>query len=592
MKLHGLILARRNGPNAFKTPRKVTAAFFICVLLSGVGSGGDGFRTAPVSGAGPIGSAGAIIFAGMATAWAGDTFVTASAAEPSNLIPLLATDSSSHDVSGYIFNGLVKYNPQLELVGDLAESWDVLDGGLTIVFHLRKNVRWHDGEPFTSADVAFTYAKLTDPELPTPYGGDFEKISKLETPDPHTVRVTYKEAFSPGLASWGMPIIPKHLLEKENLMTTAFAREPVGTGPYKFGRWVAGDRVELYANADYYERKPGIDRIVIRVVPDAATMFLELHQESIDSMVLTPLQYTRLTDSDFFKKAYGKYRYPSFGYSFAAFNLESPLFKDLRVREALDAAVDRQEIIDGVLLGLGRPVTGPFSPDSWAYNRDVPASAFDPEKAKRLLDEAGWRDTDGDGVRDKDGKPFEFTIVTNQGVVQRQMIAEILQRRFAEVGVKMRIKIIEWSSFLKDVVDARKFDMVLLAWGLSRDPDPFDIWHSSKTKPGEFNFVGYKNAEADRLIEEGRKSFDPAERTRVYRRVHELIAADKPYLFLYVADAMPVVHARFTNVDVTPVGVGYRFVDWDVADAGVKYTRFARLETHAGWTTQPRLEAQ
>lgn len=511
---------------------------------------------------------------GAAAAEFGDSFVTASSAEPSNLIPFLATDSASHDASERIFNGLVRYNPQLELEGDLAESWDTLDEGRTLVFHLRKDVRWHDGAPFTSADVAFTFAKLIDPDLPTPYGSDFKRVSKLETPDAHTVRVQYDEPYSPALASWGMSIVPKHLLEREDLMKTDFARRPVGTGPYRFGRWVAGDRVELYANPDYYEGRPGIDRLVIRVVPDAGTTFLELNQESIDSTALTPLQYMRLTDSNFFKKTYGKYRYPSFGYTFAAFNLASPLFGDVRVRRALDMAIDRQEIIDGVLLGLGRPVTGPFSPDSWAYNSEIRPSPFDPEAARRLLDEAGWRDTDGDGIRDKDGKPFEFTIVTNQGVVQRQMIAEILQRRFAYVGVRMRIKIIEWSSFLKNVVDARKFDMVLLAWGLSRDPDPHDIWHSSKTAPGEFNFVGYKNAEVDRLIEEGQRSYDRGERARIYRRIHELIAEDKPYLFIYVADALPIVHKRFRNVDVTPIGLGYRLIDWDVAPSERKYTRF------------------
>lgn len=530
--------------NDLKTPRITFAAFFIWGLLLGV----------PAS--------------------AGDTFVTASTAEPSNLIPLLATDSASHDAAARIFNGLVRYNPSLELEGELAESWEVLDGGLTIVFRLRKNVRWHDGAPFTSADVAFTFAKLTDPDLPTPYGGDFEKVKSLETPDPHTVRVTYKEAFSPGLASWGMAILPKHLLEKENLMTTRFARSPVGTGPYRFGRWRAGDRLELYANPDYFEGRPKIDRVVIRVVPDAATTFLELNQGSVDMTSLTPLQYKRLTDGDYFKKTYHKHRYPSFGYTFAAFNLKSPLFDDVSVRRALDTAVDRKEIIDGVLLGLGREVTGPFSPDSWAYNTNAAASVFDPAKARALLDEAGWRDADGDGIREKDGRKFEFTIVTNQGVIQRQMIAEILQRRFADVGVKMRIKIVEWSSFLKDVVDTRKFDMVLLSWGLSRDPDPFDIWHSSKTKTGEFNFISYANPEADRLMLEGRLTFDRTERQRIYRRIHELIAADKPYLFLYVADALPIVHSRFRNVDVTPIGIGYRFLDWDVDLADRKYTRF------------------
>lgn len=528
-----------------KTPRgAIFAAFFICAL---------GFGR---------------------PAAAGDTFVSASGSEPSNLIPILATDSASHDVTERIFSGLVRYNPKLELEGDLAESWDVLDGGRTIVFHLRDGVRWHDGSPFTSADVAFTYRALIDPDLPTPYGGDFKMVERLETPDARTVRVTYREPFSPALESWGMSMLPEHLLKNENLMKTPFARSPVGTGPYRFGRWVAGDRVELTANPDYHEGRPKIDRVVMRVVPDPGTAFLELYQETVDMAVLNPLQYSRLTNGEFFKKAYRKYRYPSFGYTFAAFNLKSPLFADARVREALDLAVDRQEIIDGVLMGLGRPVTGPFSPDSWAYNPDAAKPVFDPGRSRELLAAAGWRDADGDGVREKDGRKFEFTVVTNQGVVQRQMIAEILQRRFAAVGVKMNIKIVEWSSFLKDVVDARKFDMVILAWGLSRDPDPFNIWHSSKTAPGEFNFVGYSNPEVDRLIDEGRRTFDREKRRAAYHRIHSLIARDRPYLFLYVADALPVVHARFRNVDVTPIGLGYRFIDWDVPPAERKYTRF------------------
>jgi len=358
----------------------------------------------------------------------GGTFVSASIGEPSNLIPILATDSASQDIVSRVFNGLLRYNPDIQLEGDLAESWEILDEGKTIIFHLRRGVLWHDWEEFTAEDVEFTYQKLVDPEMPSPYGGDFEKVELFEVVDRYTVKVTYAESFSPGLASWTMWIMPQHLLENEDFLATDFARQPVGTGPYQFKRWVTGDRVELVAFEEYYEGRPKIDRVIYRVIPDQTTMFLELHQESVDSMGLTPLQYTRQTDSDYFKTHFQKFRYPSFGYTYLGFNLDRELFKETEVRRAINLAINKKEIIEGVLLGLGQVVTGPFTPESWAYNDEVLPEPFDPQKALVLLKDAGWEDRDGDGILDRDGKRFEFTIATNQGNFQRQMTSEMIQR--------------------------------------------------------------------------------------------------------------------------------------------------------------------
>lgn len=224
---------------------------------------------------------------------AGDTLVAGSIGDARSLIPILASDSASQDICGLVFNGLVKYAPDLTLVGDLAQSWDVLENGLVIVFHLRPRVRWHDGAPFTAEDVRFTYERLIDPAIPTPYGGDFERVQSLEVVDDHTVRVRYKEPFAPALASWGMWIMPKHLLDGADWHTTAFARAPVGTGPYRFKRWKTGELIELVANADYFEHRPWLDRYVYRIIPDQATMFLELSTQQVDLAGLTPLQYRR-----------------------------------------------------------------------------------------------------------------------------------------------------------------------------------------------------------------------------------------------------------------------------------------------------------
>ncbi|MFH1867635.1 MAG: peptide-binding protein [Candidatus Omnitrophota bacterium] len=501
----------------------------------------------------------------------GDSIVVSSIGDATTLIPIVASDSASHDICGLVYNGLIKYDKNLNIVGELAKSWEIKEGGQVIIFHLKQNVRWHDGEAFTAEDVLFTYEKLIDPKVRTPYSGDFLKIESFEVLDPYTIKVTYKEPFSPALSSWGMWIIPKHILKDEDLSATKYSRNPIGTGPYKFLRWNSAQRIDLTANDDYFEGRPFFDRYIYRIIPDTATTFLELQAEGIDMMGLTPLQYRRQTDKDFFKAHYNKFRYPAFGYSYLGYNLLDDRFKDKRVRQALNMAVDKQELIDGVLMGLGRICTGPFVPESWAYNKDVSPNPFDPEKAKELLYEAGYSDTDGDGWLDKDGRVFAFTILTNQGNDQRKLAAEIIQHRLTNIGVNVKIKIVEWSVFLTEFVNKKRFEAVLLGWGLSRDPDCYDIWHSSKTREGEFNFISYKNKEVDALLDEGRRTFDQDKRARIYYRAHQILYDEQPYMFLWVADALPIVHKRFKGIEPAPAGIGYNFIDWYVPENQQKY---------------------
>jgi len=501
----------------------------------------------------------------------GDMFVSGTIGEPKNLIPILASDSASGAVVGEVFNGLVKYNEEIEMVGDLAERWDIEREGLDIIFHLRKNVRWHDGHPFTADDVLFTYQKLIDPTVKTPYSGDFERVERLEKIDEYTIKVVYKEPFSPGLASWGMSIMPKHLLEKEDFNKSSFSRHPIGTGPYRFKRWKTGQFVELEANPDYFEGRPYIDRYLFRIIPDQSTLFLELRAEGVDSLGLSPLQYRRQTETDFFRRRYRKFLYPSFGYTYIGYNLADPRFKDLRVRKALTLAVNRKEIIDQILLGLGKECTGPFVHESWAYNPDVKPLPYSPEEAKRLLAEVGWRDSDGDGWLDQAGRPFEFTLLVNQGNEERKLIAELVQREWEKLGIKVKIRVIEWAAFISEFIDKKRFEVFILGWALSRDPDLYDIWHSSKTREGEFNFIQYKNPEADRLIEEGRRLFDQEKRKAIYHKLHKLIYEDQPCTFLYVADALPIVHARFRGIKPAPIGIGYNFIKWYVPKPEQKY---------------------
>jgi peptide/nickel transport system substrate-binding protein len=503
----------------------------------------------------------------------GDTIVTGSIGEPRTLVPILASDSSSGTICGLIFNGLVKYDKDLNLVGDLAERWEVSQDGLVITFYLKKGVKWHDGAAFTSKDVEFTYKSLIDPKVRTPYSGDFQMVERLEVLDDHTLKVFYKETFAPGLASWGMNIMPSHILEKEDLNSAKFARDPIGTGPYKFKSWKTGEMLELVSNHDYFEGRPYIDKYIYRVIPDTATLFLELRAQAVDYTSLTPIQFRRQTETMFFKKNFQRFNFPSFGYTYMGYNLNNPKFKDIKVRRAINYAINKEEIIKGVLLGLGRVSTGPFIPESWAYNKDVKPLEYNPEKARELLKEAGWIDRDGDGILEKDGMKFSFTVITNQGNDERRMALEIIQKRLKDVGIEVKIKIIEWSAFVSEFINKKRFEAVLLGWGLSLDPDMYDIWHSSKTKEGEFNFVSYSNEEVDKLLLDGRRTFDQEGRKNIYHRIHELLYEDQPYLFLYVPDALPIVNSRFKDIEVAPSGIGYNFIKWYAPRNEQRYTR-------------------
>ncbi|OGW38444.1 MAG: peptide-binding protein [Nitrospirae bacterium RBG_13_39_12] len=495
----------------------------------------------------------------------GDTLIAGSIGEPSVLIPMLAGDSASHDVAGLIFNGLVKYDTDLSVIGDLAESWDISPDGLVITFHLRKSVKWTDGVEFTADDVMFGYKTIINEKTPTAYQGDYLQVKKAEVIDKYTFRVTYEKPFAPALSSWGnLVVLPKHLLEGKEITKIDFGRNPVGMGPYKLNKWTAGQELILDSNRGYFEARPYIDHYIYRVIPDSATMFLELQAGGIDMMGLTPIQYTKQTDNSFFKNNFQKFRYPVFSYTYLGFNLKHPWFQDKRVRQAIAHAIDKSEIIDVVLFGLGSPATGPYVPNTWPYNPNVKKYEYNPEKSKHLLKEAGWVDTNGDGIIEKDGKNFDFTILTNMGNNLRKNTATIIQWRLKQVGIKVEIRMLEWSTFINEFIDKRRFQAVMLGWSIGIDPDQYDIWHSSKTKEKEFNFISFNNPEVDELLEKGRRTFNIEQRKKAYYRIQEILAYELPYIFLYVPDATPIVHVRFRGIKPSPIGISYNLYQWYV----------------------------
>ncbi len=507
----------------------------------------------------------------------GDTMVTANIGEASCLIPILASDSPSHEIAGYVYNGLVKLDKDLNIVGDLAESWEISKDNLTILFHLRKGVKWHDGAPFTANDVLYTYKVIVDPKTPTPYSGDFKEVKEAAVIDEYTFKVIYKRPLAPGLISWGTSVLPRHLLEGKDITKSPLIRKPVGTGPYVFKEWIAGDRVVLVANENYFDGRPYINRKVIRVIQDSATMFLELKRNTIDSMNLTPLQFTKQTNYPAFKREFNQFRYLSFTYVYLGYNLKHQYFKDKRVRQAISHAINKQEIVDGILLGQGVEATGPYKPDMWVYNGNVKKYDYSKEKALGLLAEAGFQ-KGPDGILRKDGKPFEFNILLSQGNSVRIQSAEIIQRRLSEIGITVKIRVIEWASFINEFIDKKNFEAVILGWTIPQsDPDLFDIWHSSKQGPKELNFISFENKEADELLVKARHTFDKEERKKCYFRLQEILAEEQPYTFLFIPYATLAIQKRIKGMEPAPAGIGYNIDKWYVPEGQRRYKANAAL---------------
>ena len=509
----------------------------------------------------------------------GDTFIESSIGNVSALIPNIANDGASHEVGGQIYNGLVTFDKDLKVVPELAESWTFSADCRQLTFRLRDDVRWHDGHPFTSADVLFTHAAMIHPKTPTPYREDFEAVEKIEALDSRTLAITYKTPYAKALQSWSMYMLPKHLLESyvlEGKLREAPQNRtaPVGTGPYRVKEWKSGEKDVLVANPDYYEKgRPYISRMVYRVIPSQATIFLELKAKGVDAASLTALQYKRQTDYPAFKKAYNRFRYVSNTLTYFAFNLKDPRFADKRVRHAIAHAINKQGLIDHVILGLGQRATGPYLPNTWPYNADVTDLAYDPARAKALLAEAGWKERDADGYLVKDGQPFAFEILTNQGNDERKKVAEIVQAELREIGLKVEVRIIEWATLLKEHVRKRNFEALVLGWGLGLDADRYNFFHSSKTRPEDFNIASYANAEVDELLERGRATCVQDERARAYRRMHAILADDVPVLFLYHREALYAVSSRIRGVKPTPTGtILYNFNEWYVPRNLQRYT--------------------
>ncbi len=472
-------------------------------------------------------------------------------ANPSRINPLLATDSASGEISGWIFNGLVKFDKDANIVGDLAESWEFKEP-TRLLFYLKKGVKWHDGKPFGADDVVFTYSLMKSPKIFTPYASDFRYVESVEAIDEYTVEVIYKEPYFKALSIWMMGILPKHLWQSvKDPMTSRLNKEPVGTGPYRLKSMQNSGDVLLSANDDYFEHRPNIDTIHYHFMPDPTTQFLMLKAKKLDLGSLTPLQRERQID-DSFMEFYRIVQMQGRGYTYLGFNLKDEKFSDIRVRKAIDMAIDKEELIRILFFSHGKVCYGPFMPGTFAYPSTLPERRYDPQGAKRLLKEAGYDESN----------PLEFTISTNANNSTRLYAAQIIQHQLAKAGVKVKIRAMEWQAFLNTVVTPRRFEAILLGWSLGLIPDAYSLWHSDSDKLGGFNLVGYRNKDVDEMIEKAERLTDLDAVGELYRKMFHVIAEDRPYIFLYIPDSISAVNRKITPVIPSITGIMHNQIDW------------------------------
>lgn len=408
----------------------------------------------------------------------------------------------------------------------------------SVHFVLRKDVRWHDGEPFTSRDVVFTYNSIMDETVASPRKPDFDLIQTLTAPNPHEVAITYRKPYSPALNSWMIGLLPAHILEGKptSWWNDEFNRHPVGTGPFKFANWKTNESLRLVRNPDYWQGAPWLDAVVFRYLPDPVSIRIAFMTRQTDFWGVDPWAVASFQEDPRFQV----FRYPANQYNYVGWNLRNPLFQDVRVRTAFAHAVNVPEMIKYILYGNGVQSNGIFPPHFWFSDPNQKPLAYDPELASRLLDEAGWI-PGADGIRVKDGKRLAFTLIVNQGNEVRKDIATLVQDNLRTVGAEVDVAIYEWAVFISRFINKLEFDATVLGWSTGPDYDAYQVWHSSQTNPGQLNFVGYNNPKVDALLSQIRQEYDPVKIKNLAGQIQKTIFDDQPYLFLFVPDATSVI---------------------------------------------------
>jgi peptide/nickel transport system substrate-binding protein len=502
-----------------------------------------------LQGAGALAAAGLVPAPREARAQAGQPqkggqIVVGISQEPQNFNPIMPTIESQRGVHMCIFDSLWRIDAKGRYLPNLASEIPArANGGLSrdgtlFTVRLRKGVTWHDGRPFTAQDVVFTWQTLMNPTVSAFSTVGFDQIASMSAADDLTLKIKMKQAYAPIFVVLAdMFIVPEHVLSKSaDINKDEFnTRRPVGTGPFKFVEWAAGDHITLEANPAYHGPGPFLDRLIFKYIPDLTVLFTQFKTGEIDVTGIQGIPVDLYPEAKTLPNI-SLYVAPSTTYESIAPNFLLPLFQDKRVRQALYAGMDKKPIVEKISLGLVPEAETYIPPQSWAYNPRIKGHhKYDPDRAKALLEAAGWK-PGPDGIRVKDGKRLAFENATTAGNKQREQIQQLLQQQWRQIGVEMTISNKPAAVLFGEFYRMSKFQTIVIGIAMGPDPDHSFRLHSryipAKGGMGR-NSIAYENAEVDRLLDAGVKEVDQEKRKRTYFRLQEILADDLPHLPIY-----------------------------------------------------------
>ncbi len=502
---------------------------------------------------------------------AGGTLIVGVTDEPSTLNPLLLslTATTGQEIAKKLFLSLHRLNDKMEIVPDLAEHWVFSEDFSHVTYYLRRNVKWSDGTPVTAADVVFTFQKMRDPKTGYPNAHALDLIDRVVSLDKHAVRFYFKQVYADELLDSGIPVLPKHVLEKEpDLAKAAFSTRPVTDGPFRLALYLPGDRIELSANPEFYGGRPYFDKVVFKFYSDQSGLLSDLQAGKVDFAPELPATEFATLQGD---KSLTLVESPPTSYTYIAWNLQSPIFSDPEVRKALTLAINREALVKDILAGKGQVVSGPIPSSSWAYNTEVKPLPYDPGKAKELLTKQGWavkeiqkpRERTKDTLLVKGARPLEFSLMTSQGNRVRQAIAEQVRKDLAPLRIRVHVEVVDAATFAQRVLD-KKYDAMILGWSAGLKVDPSPVWHtpSEDGQQGRYNFVGYSNPRADTLMDEAMAKFDRRRAKTLWQKFQALVVEDNPITFLYAPMKLSAVYAKVQGVKPSPEGLVASLDDW------------------------------
>lgn len=475
--------------------------------------------------------------------------------------PVIVSTIYDRWVAEYLFTPLIYLDQDLQPIPGLAESWDIEEDGKLYRFELNEKATFSDGTPVRASDVLFTLKKIVDPASEAmQIVGAFEylDLARTRVVDDHTIEIAFKEPLAAQLIRFNdVNVVPEHVYSKGNFRND-YNDKAVGSGPYVLVKREPGKEIIVSRRADYWGAKPYLQTVVFKVIVDHTTAWNALRRGDIDESRMPSDVWMRERNNPSLTKTIDFKRFYTLQYNFIAWNERNAQLADKRVRKALAMCVPIDAVVQDLYHGTARAMTGPFTPDDYAYNPQVPAVRYDPEGAAAMFASAGWTDSNGDGVLDKGGKPFNLELIAMTGSPATKQFAQMVQGEMKKVGVNVELATIEPSIAIQRILNGN-YQSAYLGFDLDNDPDQFNILHSSQFPPRGQNFAYYNNPEIDRLIEVSRREMDRSKRKEMYWRVHEIVADEQPYTWTIQVSSKWGMNKRVRGVELSR---GYGLVRW------------------------------